>query len=64
MKNLTLTKQGDYFEAYGQDAVTIAKALGLTLTRINNAPNVGIPYHSIHRMVEELKSLGYTVTLN
>lgn len=63
MKNLTLHKQGDYYEAYRQDAVTIAEALGLTLTRRNNTPNVGIPYHSIHRTVKELESLGYTVTI-
>jgi len=38
---------GDFYEAYGDDAVTVAAAIGNTLTKRDGYPMTGIPAHAL-----------------
>src|SRR5947199_751433 len=62
-----LMRVGDFYEAYGEDAVTIAGALNITLTgredggqRIEMA---GVPHHATERYVARLIKKGFRVAL-
>jgi DNA mismatch repair protein MutS len=69
MKELLLTRRGDFYEAINDDARVIAKECFLTLTgKTDNAtseriPVVGIPYHTVDRYIKALAEKGYkTIT--
>src|SRR5437868_15360317 len=60
---ILLMRVGDFYEAYGEDAETIAQALNITLTgrddggtRISMA---GVPHHATERDVARLIRKGY-----
>jgi DNA mismatch repair protein MutS len=64
---LLLMRVGDFYEAYGEDAETIASALNITLTgredggtRISMA---GVPHHATERYVARLIRQGFRVAL-
>ena len=64
---ILLMRVGDFYEAYGEDAVTIAGALNITLTgredggqRIHMA---GVPHHATERYVARLIKKGFRVAL-
>lgn len=56
-----LFKVGDFYETYGNDAVKIADALGLTLTNrpMYNCKFTGFPYHALDTYFLKLGKLGY-----
>ena len=59
---------GDFYEMFGQDAVTCAQVLDLTLTSRNKGkpdevPMAGVPHHSAHGYIGRLLSLGYKVAI-
>ena len=59
---------GDFYEMFGEDAVTAAKELDLTLTGRDcgldeRVPIVGIPYHAIDNYVNKIIERGYKVIL-
>lgn len=64
---VTVKLVGDFYEAYGENAVAISKALGFALTSrpINGirTPLCGIPLYSSPRYFQQLKEAGLTVNV-
>lgn len=64
---LLLMRVGDFFEAYGDDAVTIAQDLNITLTGREDGglriPMAGVPHHAAERYVARLVAKGRRVAL-
>ena len=59
---------GDFYEIFGQNAVTVAKELDLTLTGRDcgletRVPMVGFPYHAEEQYIDKLVSKGYKVAV-
>jgi DNA mismatch repair protein MutS len=66
---ILLFRMGDFYETFYEDAKTIAKVLGLTLTaRDRNSaspiPLAGVPYHAVDRYVARLVAAGYKVAIS
>lgn len=60
---LLLFRMGDFYEAFHDDAVLIARELELTLTRRQDIPMSGVPYHSSESYIDKLVSKGYRVAV-
>ena len=64
-----LMRVGDFYEAYGEDAETIARELEITLTgredKLAGAriPMAGVPHHAMERYVARLIGKGYKVAV-
>ena len=60
-----LYKVGDFYEAYGNDAVKVADALGLTLTNrpMYNYKFTGFPCHALNTYFLKLGKLGYQLSI-
>ena len=63
-----LFRCGDFYETYGDDAVTASKILGIVLTRRSSAmadpiPMAGVPYHAIDVYLPKLVRAGYKVAI-
>lgn len=58
---MKLKKEGDFWEAYDEDAKTLAKECGLTLTKRRERPMTGFPYHMFNGIIEKLKKAGIEV---
>lgn len=66
---ILLFRMGDFYETFYEDAKTIARVLGLTLTaRDKNSdapiPLAGVPYHAVDRYVARLVRAGYRVAIS
>jgi len=64
---LLLMRVGDFYEAYGEDAATIAQALNITLTGRDDCGQrvamAGVPHHAAERYVARLIRQGFRVAL-
>ena len=59
---LLFFRMGDFYELFDDDAVTMSKALGLTLTqRTEGVPMAGIPYHQLENYLKRALSQGFRV---
>ncbi|MFM9994556.1 MAG: DNA mismatch repair protein MutS [Phycisphaerales bacterium] len=59
-----LFRVGDFYETFDDDAVTVSKALGLTLTkRTEGVPMAGVPYHQLESYLRRLIRLGFRVAV-
>ena len=63
-----LFRCGDFYETYGDDAVTASKVLGIVLTKRSSAmadpvPMAGVPYHAIDVYLPKLVRAGYKVAI-
>ena len=73
MKNLhpealLLFRCGDFYETYGDDAVTASKVLGIALTKRSSVmkeqiPMAGFPYHAIEAFLPKLIRGGFKVAI-
>ncbi len=61
---LLLLRVGDFYEIIGADAVTCAKALGLTLTMHGGHAMAGVPYHSVSGYTKRLVAAGHRVAIS
>lgn len=55
---ISLTKSGDFYEAYGDDARTVSASCGVTLTRRNSMPLTGFPVMALAAYVAKLMAEG------
>ena len=66
---LLLFRMGDFYEMFGDDAITVARECELTLTaRDKNKgedaiPMCGVPYHAIERYIAVLLGKGYRLAI-
>ena len=65
---LLLFRVGDFYETFGEDAITASKILGIVLTRRANGSAswvelAGFPYHSIETYLPKLVRSGYKVAV-
>ncbi|MGH8020226.1 MAG: DNA mismatch repair protein MutS [Opitutaceae bacterium] len=58
-----LFRLGDFYEMFHSDAEQGAKVLGITLTRRNDYPMAGIPYHAAEAYVGKLLAAGLKVAI-
>ncbi len=60
---LVLFRLGDFYEAFHEDAITVSQALDLTLTKRQDVPMCGIPWHSSETYIDRLIQKGYSVAI-
>lgn len=61
---ILLFRMGDFYEAFDEDAVTLSRALNLTLTqRTAGIPMAGIPYHQLENYLRRLIAQGFRVAV-
>lgn len=65
---LLLFRVGDFYETFGEDAITASKILGIVLTRRANGAAqfvelAGFPYHSIDTYLPKLVRAGHKVAI-
>ncbi len=65
---LLFFRMGDFYELFGQDAVTASELLEITLTsRDRNKPNplpmAGVPHHSVHGYIQKLLKAGKKIAI-
>lgn len=60
---LLLFRLGDFYEGFHEDALTLSKELELTLTKRQEIPMAGIPFHASEAYIDRLVSRGYKVAI-
>jgi DNA mismatch repair protein MutS len=65
---ILLFRVGDFYETFGQDAITASRVLGITLTKRNNGAAAsselaGFPHHSLDSYLHKLVKAGYRVAV-
>ena len=65
---ILLFRVGDFYETFGQDAITASRILGITLTKRNNASPTaselaGFPHHALDTYLHKLVKAGYRVAI-
>jgi len=64
---ILLFRVGDFYETFADDAVTVSKELGITLTKRNNGgdqtPLAGFPFHALDNYLPKLIRRGYRVAV-
>lgn len=58
-----LFRQGDFYEAYEQDAETCGKVLGVTVTKQGTQTMTSFPYHALDTYLPKLIKAGYLVAI-
>lgn len=60
---LLFFRLGDFYEAFYEDALTLAKELEITLTKRQDVPMAGVPFHAAENYIDKLISKGYCVAI-
>jgi DNA mismatch repair protein MutS len=65
---ILMFRLGDFYEMFGEDAVTASRELEIVLTSrsqgyATDVPMCGVPYHAVDRYVARLISKGYRVAI-
>lgn len=64
---ILLFRVGDFYETFGQDAITASQVLGIILTKRNNGGSdielAGFPHHSMDTYLPRLVRAGYRVAV-
>ncbi|MGE5196474.1 MAG: DNA mismatch repair protein MutS [Anaerolineae bacterium] len=60
---LLFFRLGDFYEAFYDDAILIAKELDLTLTKRQEIPMCGVPFHTSEAYIDKLVAKGYRVAV-
>ncbi|MBU9936258.1 MAG: DNA mismatch repair protein MutS [Ferruginibacter sp.] len=65
---ILLFRVGDFYETFGQDAITASSVLGITLTKRNNgnaasSELAGFPHHALDTYLHKLVKAGYRVAI-
>ena len=65
---ILLFRVGDFYETFGQDAITASRVLGITLTKRSStsatAPELaGFPHHALDTYLHKLVKAGYRVAI-
>ncbi len=60
---ILMFRLGDFYEMFGEDAVTAAPILGATLTQRAGSPLCGVPYHALDAYLAKLIRAGKTAAI-
>ncbi|MEI8124922.1 MAG: DNA mismatch repair protein MutS [Parachlamydiaceae bacterium] len=60
---LLFFRMGDFYEAFYEDAVIIARELELTLTKRQDIPMCGVPHHTCEGYIDKLVCKGFRVAV-
>jgi DNA mismatch repair protein MutS len=65
---ILLFRVGDFYETFGNDAITASQVLGITLTKRNNGAAAsselaGFPHHALDTYLHKLVKAGYRVAI-
>ena len=60
---IVMFRLGDFYEMFGEDAVTASPILGATLTHRGDQPMCGVPYHALNSYLAKLIRAGKTAAL-
>lgn len=60
---LLLFRLGDFYEAFENDAVLLSKQLDITLTKRQDIPMAGIPFHTSDTYIDKLVAKGYRIAI-
>lgn len=58
---LVLVRLGDFYEAFYGDAKTLSEVGKIALTKRNEVPMAGVPYHAAESYINKLKAAGHDV---
>lgn len=58
-----LFRMGDFYEAFHEDAHLLSKELDLTLTKRQDIPMSGVPFHTCEIYIDKLVSKGFRVAI-
>ncbi|MBA3722833.1 MAG: DNA mismatch repair protein MutS [Parachlamydiaceae bacterium] len=56
-------RMGDFYECFHEDATILSKELDLTLTKRQDIPMAGIPFHTSEGYIDKLVARGYRVAI-
>lgn len=67
-ESILLFRMGDFYETFDEDAKTVAKILGIVLTKRSNGaagkvPLAGFPYHALDQYLPKLVKAGHRVAI-
>src|ERR1700726_2582243 len=54
---------GDFYEAFYEDAALLSKELDLTLTKRQEIPMSGVPFHTCEQYIDKLVAKGFRVAI-
>ncbi len=60
---LLLFRLGDFYEAFHEDAIVLAKELDITLTKRQEIPMAGVPFHASEGYIDKLVAKGYCIAI-
>ncbi|HIP92485.1 MAG TPA: DNA mismatch repair protein MutS [Thermotoga sp.] len=60
---ILLFRLGDFYETFFDDAKIVSKVLNIVLTKRQDAPMAGIPYHALENYLKKLVDAGYKVAI-
>lgn len=60
---LLLFRLGDFYEAFYEDALIISKEIELTLTKRQDVPMCGVPFHACELYIDKLLAKGHKIAL-
>ena len=60
---ILMFRLGDFYEMFGEDALTASPVLGATLTHRSGQPMCGVPYHALNTYLAKLIRAGKTAAL-
>src|SRR5271156_3813248 len=62
-ESILLFRLGDFYEAFYEDAILLSKELDLTLTKRQEIPMAGLPFHTCEIYIDKLVAKGYRVAI-
>ena len=54
---------GDFYEMFGDDAIKVHSILEVILTKRQNVPMCGVPYHSVNNYIRKLIKAGFKIAI-
>lgn len=61
---ILMFRLGDFYEAFGEDAVVASPIMGATLACRGKRPMCGVPFHAIDKYIAKLVKVGKSVALS